>query len=75
MLLSEAEDNIATRAKGECVVNLAQSETLSTWRRSLTGTWEVSFTSGQVTPDRLAKARAARSTCTWVRSRTGSYYR
>ena len=75
MLLSEAEDYTATRAIGQRAVDLAQSETLSTWRRSLTGTWEISFTPGQVYPGRLAKARAVRSTCTWVRGRTRSYYR
>ncbi|HEC96595.1 MAG TPA: hypothetical protein ENI58_00285 [Nitrospirae bacterium] len=57
MLLSEAEDHIALRAKGKRAVDLAQSETLSTWRRSLTGTWDVSLTPGEVSPGRLAKAR------------------
>jgi hypothetical protein len=75
MLLSEAENYTATRADGERVADLAQSETLSTWRRSLTGTWEISFTPGQARPGRLAKVRAVRPACTCVRSRTGSYYR
>src|SRR5262245_19959743 len=35
--------------------NLAQSETLCTWRRSLRGTWEVSPVPGLV-PGRLGKA-------------------
>jgi len=56
MLLSEAEDYMATRAKGKRVVNLAQSETLSTWRSSLTGTWEISILPAQ--SGRLSKARA-----------------
>lgn len=43
MLLSEAEDNMNAYAMGEYVFDLAQSETLSTWRNSLTGTWEISM--------------------------------
>lgn len=43
MLLSEAEDNMNANVIGECVFDLAQSETLSTWRSSLTGTWEISM--------------------------------
>jgi hypothetical protein len=43
MLLSEAENNMGTGVIGETVHNLAQSETLGTWRRSLTGTWEISL--------------------------------
>lgn len=48
MLLSEAENDIASRVEGERVADLAQSETLSTWRCSLIGTWEISFMPGQV---------------------------
>ena len=36
--------------------NLAQSETLCTWRRSLRGTWEVSSMPGPILPGRLGKA-------------------
>ena len=36
--------------------NLAQSETLCTWRSSLRGTWEVSSMPGLVVPGRLRKA-------------------
>jgi hypothetical protein len=36
--------------------NLAQSETLCTWRSSLFGTWEVSSMPGLVWPGRLGKA-------------------
>ena len=36
-------------------MNLAQSETLRTWRSSLHGTWEVSLVPGLV-PGRLGKA-------------------
>ena len=36
--------------------NLAQSETLCTWRSSLRGTWEVSSTPGTRVPGRLGKA-------------------
>jgi hypothetical protein len=43
MLLSEAEDYIAARATGEQAADIAQSKTLSMWRRSLTGTWEISL--------------------------------
>lgn len=74
MLLSEAENHIAPRVHGECVANLAQSQTLSTWRRSSIGTWEISLTPGQVYPGWLTKAKATRSAHTWVRSRTRSYY-
>src|SRR5215475_12654532 len=51
--------------------NLAQSETLCTWRSSLRGTWEVSLARGLV-PGRLGKAEAVRRACTWVRSRMRS---
>ena len=40
--------------------NLAQSETLRTWRSSLHGTWEVSSASGQGKPGRFMKAIAER---------------
>jgi hypothetical protein len=45
-------------ANGSHEKNLAQSETLCTWRRSLFGTWEVSSMPGQYVPDRLGKARS-----------------
>ena len=56
MFLSEAEDNSNTGAKGKPVLYLAQSETLCTWRCSLTGTWEISILPAQ--SGRLSKARA-----------------
>src|SRR5258708_39762585 len=54
--------------------NLAQSETLCTWRSSLRGTWEVSPVPGLV-PGRLGKAEAVRRACTRMRSRMRSEYR
>ena len=45
MFLSDAEDNKRTDANGKSVSYLAQSETLSTWRRSLTGTWKFNIES------------------------------
>ena len=60
MLLSEAEDNNRIGAIGEPVRYLAQSKTLCTWRRSLTGTWEISILPVQV--GRWSKAQAVRST-------------
>jgi hypothetical protein len=60
MLLSEAEDNNRTGVIGEPVRYLAQSETLCTWRCSLTGTWEISILPTRV--GRGSKAQAARST-------------
>lgn len=42
MSLTETEDNNQIGDIGEPVWCLAQSETLGTWRRSLTGTWEIS---------------------------------
>lgn len=57
MFLSEAEDKNRTNVIGEFVWYLAQSETLCTWRRSLTGTWEISILPAQA--GRLSKARAA----------------
>ena len=60
MFLSETEDNNRTNAIGEFVWYLAQSKTLCTWRRSLTGTWEVSILPAQT--GRLSKARATSST-------------
>src|SRR3954451_17660264 len=50
--------------------NLAESETLRTWRSSLHGTWEVS-SMPRLLPGRLGKAIAARRACTRMRSRTG----
>ena len=61
-------------ANGSHEKNLAQSETLCTWRRSLRGTWEVSPVPGLV-PGRLGKAIAARRACTRLRSRMRPYYR
>jgi hypothetical protein len=46
-------------ANGSHEKNLAQSETLRTWRSSLRGTWEVSPVPGLV-PGRLGKANAVR---------------
>ena len=60
MFLSEAEDNNGANAIGEFVRYLAQSKTLCTWRRSLTGTWEISILPAQ--SGRLSKARATIST-------------
>ena len=42
MFLSEAEDKNDAGVIGEPKSYLAQSETLCTWRCSLTGTWEIS---------------------------------
>src|SRR3982074_1324693 len=53
--------------------NLAQSETLCTWRSSLRGTWEVSPAPGLV-PGRLGKAKAARRACTRMRSTATTQY-
>lgn len=60
MFLSEAEDNNHANAIGKFVRYLAQSKTLCTWRRSLTGTWEISVLAAQEA--RWSKAQAARST-------------
>ena len=54
MFLSEAEDNNHANAIGEFVRYLAQSETLCTWKRSLTGTWEISILPAQ--SGRVSKA-------------------
>jgi len=59
MFLSEAEDNNRANAIGEFVWYLAQSKTLCTWRRSLTGTWEISVSLAQA--GRWSKAQAIRS--------------
>jgi hypothetical protein len=56
MFLTDAENNIHTGATGKSVCDLAQSETLSTWRRSLTGTWEISIL--PVYTGRSSKAQA-----------------
>jgi hypothetical protein len=40
------ESNIIACVNGLHEMNLAQSETLCTWRRSLHGTWETSSASG-----------------------------
>jgi len=60
MFLSEAEDNNRSGVIGEPVRYLAQSETLCTWRRSLTGTWEISMVAARAA--RWSKAQAARFT-------------
>lgn len=60
MLLSEAEDNNPPSDIGKHDGYLAQSETLCTWRRSLTGTWEISILPTRV--GRWSKAQATRST-------------
>ena len=49
--------------------NLAQSETLCTWRSSLRGTWEVSSMPGLVCRAGSGRRQAARRACTWMRSR------
>ena len=46
MLLSEIEDKIGLCTTGEHSKDLAQSETLRTWRSLLYGTWEISSLSG-----------------------------
>lgn len=56
MLLSEAEDYGGTGVNGEPGSYLAQSETLCTWRSSLTGTWEIS-----VLPARAGRGRKAKA--------------
>jgi hypothetical protein len=55
--------------------NLAQSETLCTWRSSLRGTWEVSSMPGAVCRAGSGRPSAARRACTWMRSRMRPYYR
>ena len=59
MLLSEAEDKIKLYANGKYRVDLTQSETLSTWRSPLHGTWEISSAS-VFKPDRLMKVKTVR---------------
>ncbi len=56
MFLIETEDNNFIGANGKPMEYLAQSETLCTWRRSLTGTWEISILAAQAV--RLSKAQA-----------------
>ncbi len=60
MFLSEAENNNHANAIGKFVGYLAQSKTLGMWRRSLTGTWEISMLAAQAA--RWSKAQAERST-------------
>ena len=60
MLLSEAEDHTAVRAEGERAVDLAQSETLCTWRRPLYGTWEISSVPEDGTSGRFMKGNTRR---------------
>jgi len=54
--------------------NLAQSETLCTWRSSLRGTWEVSSMPGLACRAGSGRRKAARRACTWMRSRMRPYY-
>jgi len=42
MFLSETENYSVVIAMAMITTHLAQSETLCTWRRLLTGTWEIS---------------------------------
>jgi len=42
MFLSETENDSVVSALAMFTAHLAQSETLCTWRRLLTGTWEIS---------------------------------
>ena len=56
MFLTGAEDNKRTDTKDKSVSYFAQSQTLSTWRSSLTGTWEISVLPMQV--GRPSKAQA-----------------
>jgi hypothetical protein len=65
---SPIQGNIVPWRTGLHGKNLAQSETLCTWRSSLRGTWEVSLVPGLV-PGRLGKANAERRACTRMRSR------
>ncbi len=46
MPFSWPEDNIIPRGMAMCGMDLAQSESLSPWRRPLYGTWESSFVPG-----------------------------
>lgn len=74
MLLSEAEDHGATGAMGEPGDHLAQSETLSTRRRSLYGTWETSGLPDVASSGRTRKGYTVTVSCTVLRSRTTLYY-
>lgn len=56
MFLSETEDNKQHVDMGETGFYLAQSETLSMWRSSLTGTWEISEPPAQAGRQWKAKA-------------------
>jgi len=60
MQLSDAEDNIAQPVKGQCWMSLAQSETLSTWRRPSYGTWEISSVPEIGISGRLKKGKTRR---------------
>lgn len=75
MLLSGAEDNKRTRADGERVRCLTQSETPCTWRSFLHGTWEISAPSGVASLERVSKGETVTVPRTVLRSRTTSYYR
>jgi len=59
MFLSETEDKKQWAANGEAHGYLAQSETSCMWRRSLTGTWEISGPPAQAGRRRKAKAVTA----------------
>lgn len=56
MFLSETEDNKRHADNGEAGCYLAQSKTLSMWRSSLTGTWEISVPPAQAGRQRKARA-------------------
>ena len=60
MQLSDAEDNINQRIKGQCWLDLAQSETLSTWRRPSFGTWEISSVPALAVRDGYRKGKTRR---------------
>ena len=60
MQLSDAEDNIVQCANGQCWTDLAQSETLSTWRRPSYGTWEISSVPEIGISGRLKKGKTRR---------------
>ena len=55
MMLGDAEDNRRHGGMASREHHLAQSETPCTWRRTLTGTWEISAVPA-VVAGRLCKA-------------------
>ena len=60
MQLSDAEDKITQHVKAKCWADPAQSETLSTWRRPLYGTWEISSVPEDGTSGRFMKGNTRR---------------